>query len=468
MPTGPVLPDTTEGSLFPVRFRPSRRELGEVTELALPIVAVQLGLMAMGVVDTVMVGHYAGPHLAAVALGNLYFFTAVVFPVGVLLSLDPLVAQAVGAGDSPAAARAMQRGLLLAVLFSLPAGAVLMGGEYLLPLLGQPPEVVPVASRYARATAPGVLPYLAFVVFRQGLQAIGRVSPLVTVIALANVANVLLNWLLVFGRFGFPELGAEGTGWASTLCRWGMALGVLAVARPWLARSLTDWHPEVFKAAPAWGMIRLGTPIGLQFSLEFGAFGAIGVLMGWLGAEAMAGHQVALNLASLTFMVPLGVAQAAAVLVGRAIGKGDLSAARRSAGAALLLAVGFMAAMAVLFLSIPRHLARLYSPEGGVVEVAASLLPLAGLFQVFDGTQVVASGILRGTGDTRLPMFIHLMGFWAVGMPLSVGLGFWGEMGPRGLWWGLVGGLGAVAFFLGARVGVRLAGPVARLRVEGG
>ncbi len=450
-----------------LRFRPSRRDLGEVVRLAVPIVTVQLGLMAMGVVDTVMVGHYAGPHLAAVALGNLYFFTAVVFPMGILLSLDPLVAQAVGAGDSRAASQAMQRGLLLAVLFSLPAGVVLLEGDSILPLLGQPTEVVPVASRYARATAPGVLPYLAFGVFRQSLQALGKVSPLVVVIVLANLANGLLNWLLVFGRYGLPELGAEGTGWASTLCRWGMALGILAAARPWLAPSLARWGREVFRPAPAWGMIRLGTPIGLQFSLEFGAFGAIGLLMGWLGAGAMAGHQVALNLASLTFMVPLGVAQAAAVLVGRAVGRGDVPGARRSAAASLFLGVGFMAAMAVLFLSVPRPLAELYSGDAAVVEVAASLVPLAGLFQVFDGTQVVASGILRGTGDTRLPMFIHLMGFWAVGVPLSVGLGFWAGLGPRGLWWGLVGGLGAVDLFLAARVVVRLARPLERIRLEG-
>jgi MATE family multidrug resistance protein len=214
-------------------------------------------------------------------------------------------------------------------------------------------------------------------------------------------------------------------------------------------------------------MVRLGAPIGVQFSLEFGAFGAIGVLMGWLGTEAMAGHQVALNLSSLTFMVPLGVSQASAVLVGQRVGREDPAGARRSAGAGLLLGVSFMTLAAIGFLLFPEALAAVYSGEAPVAAVAAALIPLAGVFQVFDGTQVVASGVLRGVGDTRAPMVVNLLGFWCVGMPVSLALGFGSGRGPVGLWWGLVAGLAAVAVFLLARVRVRLGRDLRRVEVEG-
>jgi MATE family multidrug resistance protein len=199
-------------------------------------------------------------------------------------------------------------------------------------------------------------------------------------------------------------------------------------------------------------MIRLGAPIGIQFGLEFGAFGAIGIFMGWLGAVAMAGHQVALNLSSLTFMVPLGISQATAVLVGQGVGRGDPPGARRAAGAGLLLGVGFMAVTAVLFLVLPGLFAGIYTDEAEVVAIAAALIPLAGVFQVFDGLQVVSSGILRGVGDTRFPMVVNLMGFWCLGIPLSLFLGFRTPAGPRGLWWGLVLGLAAVAILFMVRI----------------
>ncbi len=203
---------------------------------------------------------------------------------------------------------------------------------------------------------------------------------------------------------------------------------------------------------PLGRMVRLGAPIGIQFGLEFGAFGTIGILMGWLGTVAMAGHQVALNLASLTFMVPLGISQATAVLVGQGVGRGDPAGARRAAGAGLLIGVGFMTFTAALFLLFPEAFALVYSDEAEVVALAALLIPLAGVFQVFDGLQVVSSGVLRGVGDTRSPMIVNLLGFWCLGMPVSLWLGFRTPAGPVGLWWGLVVGLAAVAVFLLFRI----------------
>ena len=445
---------------------PTGREFREVLNLALPVAAVQVGMMAMGVVDTVMVGHYSARDLAAVALGNLYFFTAAVFPMGVLMALDPVVSQAVGAGDQPAVGRALQRGGLLALVLGVPGALALLPGEYLLQLLGQPPEVVPVAAGYALAAIPGLFPFLAFIVFRQTLQAMGRVAPIVVTILMANLLNLVLNWVLIFGRLGFPELGAVGSGWASSLSRWAMFLGLLVFSWPLLKGYVRPIRPEVLQIRPLMRMLRLGSPIGIQFGLEYGAFGTTGLLMGWLGTVAMAGHQVALNLASLTFMVPLGISQATAVLVGQGVGREKPRSARRAAGAGLLLGVVFMGATAVAFLLFPGFLARIYSSDSAVLGLAVTLIPLAGVFQVFDGLQVVASGVLRGVGDTRSPMVLNLLGFWCIGMPVGLWLGFGASMGPRGLWWGLVLGLASVAILLLLRVRVRMSRSLRRIVID--
>jgi MATE family multidrug resistance protein len=454
-----------EGASFRL-LKPTTRELREVVELALPVAAVQVGMMFMGVVDTIMVGHFAARDLAAVALGNLYFFTVIVFPMGLLLSLDPVVSQAVGAGDRNAVARALQRGGLLALALSIPASLALLPGAGLLTFLRQPLEVVPVAAGYALASIPGVFPFLAFIVLRQTLQAMGRVAPIVVTIVLANLANLFFNWVLIYGNLGFPSMGAVGSGWASSLSRWLMLVGLLGFSWPLLKGYIRPLRPEAFQLRPLGRMIRLGAPIGIQFLLEFGAFGAIGILMGWLGTVAMAGHQVALNLASLTFMVPLGISQATAIRVGQGVGRGDPGGARRAAGAGLLLGVSFMILAAALFLTFPEFLARIYSNEAEVVALAAVLIPLAGVFQIFDGLQVVSSGALRGVGDTRSPMVVNLLGFWCLGMPLSFWLGFRTEAGPVGLWWGLVLGLAAVAVILIFRIRARMGPDLRRIVID--
>jgi MATE family multidrug resistance protein len=214
-------------------------------------------------------------------------------------------------------------------------------------------------------------------------------------------------------------------------------------------------------------MLALGAPIGAQHTLEYGIFGVVGLLMGSISAVAIAGHQVALSLASFTFMVPLGVAGAAAVLVGHAVGRGDMPEARRAAGAGLAMGLGFMALSAGAMIAAPELLARIYTNKAEVMAVAIALIPLAGLFQVFDGLQVVSIGILRGLADTRAPMVINVVGFWLVGLPISIWLGFRTGLGPRGLWLGLVAGLAAVALILLARVRTRLAARVSRVMIDG-
>jgi MATE family multidrug resistance protein len=434
--------------------------------LAIPVVIIQVGMMAMGVVDTVMVGHISAQALAAVALGNLYFFTLAVFALGTLMVLDPVVAQAVGAGDRPAVARAVQRGVIIAAFLTVPAVVLLTSAAPVFSLARQPAEVIPLAAAYAIRTAPGIFPFLLFVVFRQTLQAMGRTAPIVGAIIGANLANGLLNWVLIFGHLGFPAMGVVGSAWATTISRVFLVLWLWAAARRELGPLLSPVRSEIWQLQPLARMFRLGIPIGAQHVLEFGAFAFVALMMGWMGTRAMAGHQVAINLAALTFMVPLGVGDAASVLVGQAVGRGDPEGTRGAARAAFACGVAFMAMTGAIFLSLPEPLARLYSRDLGVIVVAASLIPIAGVFQIFDGVQVVASGVLRGLGDTRAPMVANLLGYWLVGIPVSIYLGFIARLGPVGLWWGLVLGLGLVGTSLLLRVRARLTRQQSRVVID--
>jgi len=321
------------------------------------------------------------------------------------------------------------------------------------------------AVAYVLAQAPTYWAFFLFVALRTSLQAGHITRPIVWSIVLANVFNGVVCWGLVFGKFGTPALGPLGAGIATALARVFMLGTLVAFAwprvRPWLR-----WTPESLQLAPLRRLVALGLPIAAQYELEFAIFAAVALLMGQLGPVPAAAHQIALNIASVTFMVPLGVSIAGSVLVGQAIGAGDAATARRSALAALAAGVGVMALSALVLRAIPRLLARAYSPDLEVVAMAATLIPIAGVFQVFDGTQVVSIGLLRGVGDTRWPMIANFIGYWLVGLPVSLWFGMHLGWGPVGLWWGLVVGLALVALVLVARVRVRLWQSLVRLDVE--
>lgn len=450
---------------LPPHWRPRRTDVHALLRLAVPVVTVQVGMMLMGTVDTIMVGRVSAEALAAVALGNVYSMAGLFFATGVLLAIDPVVAQAVGAADRPAAALGVQRALQLAGLLAVPITAMHFFGGPVLAFLRQPVDVVPLADRYVTWLVPGILPFLAFTVFRQTLQALHHLRAVVTTILVANLLNIFLNWVFIFGNLGAPALGVGGSAIATTGSRWFMALAILGLGWHQLRPTLRPWQAEATRAAALGRMFRLGLPIGLQFLLELSAFGAVAIMAGVLGTHDVAGHQIALNVAALTYMVPLGVSAAAAVLVGHAVGRASGEDARRRAVTSLLVGVAFMATAGLVLLAVPGAIARLYTDHPGVVDVASRLLPLAGLFQVFDGTQVVSIGVLRGVADTRTPFLVNVLGFWLIGLPVSVLLGFGLGLGVEGLWWGLVVGLGVVAVILLARVARTFRTEVARVTV---
>ncbi|MHC4845038.1 MAG: MATE family efflux transporter [Planctomycetota bacterium] len=446
-----------------------RDEMAAQARLALPVVVVQVGLMAMNVVDVIMVGHLPGnvaTQLAAVAVGATIAWLPCAFGMGVLMALDPLVSQAVGARDDLAVARSLQRGVVLTLLLSIPIAIVLLFSESILLALGQQPEVVPVAASYARWSIFGVPAFLLFVTLRQSLQALHRMRPIVIVILLGNVVNLVLDWAFIHGHLGLPALGAVGCSIATSLGRWFMVSALLAAAWSVLAPYLRPLRSEVLSLRPLLNMLALGGPIGVQVFLEMSAFGVVTVAMGQLGETQLAGHQVAINLASLSFMVPLGISAAAAIRVGHAIGRRDKAAVRTAAKVAMLAGAGVMLVSAAIFVSMPAPLARLYSPDPEVVAMAALLLPLAAAFQVFDGLQVVCGGVLRGAGDTRIPLLLYMLGFWIIGIPLCLWMAFERDMGPAGLWWGLVAALAAVSFVLMWRVRWRVANVPERVQID--
>jgi MATE family multidrug resistance protein len=437
-----------------------------MARFALPIVFINLGLQAMGVVDALMVGKLGGAAIAAVALGNFYFFNASVFGMGLLCAIDPVVAQAVGAGDHHGVARGVQRGFVLAALVSVVVFLALLPVEWLLLTLDQPPDVVKDTAVYTHRRALAIVPFFAFSVFRQTLQAMGPVRHILIAAAVANVVNILVNWLLIFGHAGAPALGVEGAGYATAASTWVMALVLLTLAWPMLRPAILPWRRETLHWGPFSRMLRMGMPIGVQWFFESFAFGVTALFMGWMGTASLAGHEIALNLAAMTFMVPLGISGAAAAVIGRAIGRSDMPAARRDAIAAIACGGGVMCISGVVFIVAPQWLATRYTTEAATVAVAVSLIPLAGMFQVFDGLQAVTSGVLRGTGDTRVPAMLHLVAFWGIGIPLGMYLGFRTPLRERGLWMGLVAGLAAAAVLQSLRVVNRLRLDIGRVVVD--
>ncbi|MBL8756648.1 MAG: MATE family efflux transporter [Planctomycetes bacterium] len=431
-------------------------ELKALLRLGVPIALVQLGMAGLNFVDVAMLGHHDPASMPAMALGNNLAWGASMFCLGTITGMDPLLSQAVGANDHAAVPRLLGRGLLLVLLLALPASLLLLPAATWLAWTGQPPELIPAAARFARWQSLALLPLLLYGLLRIVLSAHARLWPQVVTIVLGNLANALLDWVLIYGKFGFPAMGVDGAAIATVLCRWLMLFGLLAFGWRDLGPHLRALGEPVvaraaFALAPLWRVLRLGAPSGLQFVLEMGVFAAVALCIGNLDAKVgtaghgLAGHQVAMQLATLSFMLPLGLGIAASVRVGWAVGAGDQDAVRRAVRAALLASGTVMAGFMLLFLLLPGPLAGLLTSQPEHLAMAAVLIPIAGVFQIGDGLQVAAIGSLRGLGDLRSPVVANVVGFWLLGLPLGLWLANTWALGAAGLWWGLVGGLFVVA-----------------------
>lgn len=411
--------------------------------LAAPVVIAELGWITMGMVDTLMVGRLSPEAIGAVGLGSSIFMAAGVFAMGMLLGLDTLVSHAFGAGRLDECHRWLLHGVVLAVLLSVPV----TGGLFLLiaglDRWGMHPAVLALARPYLEVVSWSVLPLLLYFAFRRYLQGMGVVRPVMVALVGANIVNVIVNWMLIFGHLGAPALGVAGAAWATVLSRVVMAFYLLAVilvrergVRPGL------FHTSLRIEVP-WmrRLVALGAPAATQLTLEVGVFAAASALAGRLAPASLAAHQIALNLAGFTFMVPLGIASAGAVRVGHAIGRRDGPAAARAGWTAILFGALFMSAAAAAFLTMPRMLIGAFTWDVSVLQIGVALLAVAAVFQLFDGLQGVGTGVLRGLGDTRTPMLWNLVAHWVIGLPIAYVLAFRLQLGVIGLWWGLSSGL---------------------------
>ncbi len=431
-----------------------REDIRSLARLAAPVVVTQLALMSMGTVDTLFAGRLGATALAAVALGTTYSFGLLIMGMGVMMALDPLSSQATGAGKEREAGISLQRGLVVAALLTPLFSFAFLYVEPVLHRLQQPPEVVPLAAAFVRSQVVSIFPFLTYIALRQYLQGRGVVRPAMVVALLGNVINAALAWVCVFGAFGWEAMGVVGLGWSTSLCRVAMALLLVG-----LVIRTGDFHRlgllpsrRALEVKPILAFLGLGIPIGLQVGFEVWVFNLSTLLAGWLGAASQAGHMIVLNLSSLSFMVPMGVASATSVLVGQAVGRGDILAAQRMSRVGLVSGLLVMSVSAVGFFLGRHGLARAYTPDPSVQAVAVSLLPIAATFQLFDGTQAVGSAVLRGVADTRAAMAINLLGYWILGLPFACYLAFRLHMGIEGIWWGLTLGLASVAVLLVIRI----------------
>lgn len=425
--------------------------MNEMIKLAVPVVMTYLGMMTMGLVDLLAVGRVGAVPLGAVGVGVSIFSWFLMFGLGLLMGLDYLISHAYGAGDREECHRAWAQGVILSVAISIPLTAAMF-------LIADHLEWLKINEEVARETAPflkiiacSLLPLLLFTACRQQLQAMGVAKPAMVILIAANVVNALVNYVLVFGNWGAPALGATGSGFATLISRVWMMLAMGGYLIYWdrvHGGNLLAKLPFRFDARRMKRLIILGFPSAMQMLFEVGVFALSTTLAARLTAPELAAHQIVLNMASFTFMVPLGIGSATAVLVGQALGRGESSQAVRVGWRGIRLATGFMTLTCVLFLSFPDTLLHFYTGDSKVVEIGKGILLIAALFQLSDGAQTVATGALRGMADTRRPALANLGGHWLVGLPVGVYLCFEKGWGLQGIWIGLSLGLTLVAVVL--------------------
>lgn len=432
--------------------------------LAVPMAAGQVGQMLLGISDSLMVGRVGVVPLAAAAFANGVINVLLVAGIGLVAAVSVLAAQAHGAGRPREAGEAMRHGLALGIAAGVAAALAVTCGRGVFRFFGQPPEVLDAAGPFLVLTAWSVVPALAMQALKQFCEALSRPWPPMLLMTAAVGLNAGLSWVLIYGKLGAPALGLTGAGWATLAAR---TLTALALAGFVLgSRGLRGALPERWWRALSWArtrqMLHIGLPVAATLLMEVTAFATAAVMMGWINAEALAAHQIAISCAALTFMFPLGLSFAVSVRVGQALGAGERGRVRPIGFGGIGMGAVMMVGSAALYLLAGPTVARWFVDDAGVVALAARLLAVAGLFQLVDGVQVVSGGALRGLGDVRVPTGIAFVSYWLIALPTSYGCGFVAGFGAMGVWAGLALGLAFAAVGLTWRFRAKTAGVMAR------
>jgi MATE family multidrug resistance protein len=423
-----------------------RRELRELFRLALPLAAAQAGTQMMGLVDVAVLGRLGARELAGSGLANAVFFAFSVVGMGMVFGVDPLIAQAVGAGDRARARRWLWQGVWLGLIVSAILTVILLIGAVALPLIGSKPELIEPARAYLLVRLLSLVPFLLFFVVRAYLQAHGVTQPMIVAMVLANILNVVADIAFVFGVGDvIPAMGVAGAALATVLC---VILELVVVAVAVKKIEIDEPVDHRFDRKEVLQIAKVGWPIALQMGAEVGIFALVALLASRLGTLQLAAHQLVIGLASFTFTVAMGVAAAGSVRVGLGVGSRDSMSTRFAGHVTFLCAAAVMTVAGLVFALIPEPLARLMTDQPGVIAAAVPLFIVAAVFQVSDGVQAAGAGVLRGAGDTKYAFYANIAGHWLIGLPVALLLGFKYELGIVGLWWGLCVGLTVVAILL--------------------
>lgn len=441
----------------------SRKQLASESRvlfrLGLPLVGAQLAQISMNVVDTLMAGNYHPDDLAAVAVGSGFFMPFFTVSIGILMALSPVIAQLFGRRHLHLIGLKVRHGFLLSLVLSVLVVLLLNRTGPLMTFLGYDPAVADITAGYLYAVSWGMPAVLAFMVLRFFNESLGATKPALVITLIGLVFNIAGNYTLIYGHFGFPELGAVGTGWATALVFWVMfaCMAVYTASKKAYRRFGLFHRPGRPERRHLTELLRIGTPIGISMGMETSMFATVALLMGSMGTAVVAAHQIAINVASVTFMIPLGLSMAITIRVGQLFGKGRPVDARFAGFTGIGLCTVIMALAATGMVLLPDRIAALYTNDYEVASMAAGFLLFAAIFQISDGLQVSGSGALRGLKDTRIPMYVNLAAYWVVGIPLGYALATLTEAGPSGLWIGLIAGLSVAAVLHNLRF-MRLAG----------
>jgi MATE family multidrug resistance protein len=422
--------------------------------LALPLMIGQLSQMLLGVADTLMIGRLGVTELAALTFANSLFHVPFVFGIGVLTAVSVVTSNSRGADDASGARGSCRHGVYLGLLLGLALFAASWIISTRLDSFGQPPDVSARTTAYFRILMASMVPALVSIALKNHADALNRPWPPFWIFLGGVLLNILLNWVMIYGKLGCPELGFEGAAWATLIARCAMLIAVAV----WLlrAKDLQRWMPRRWFRAPDFQDIKrllgIGTPASVQMLCEVSAFSVAGLLMGRFGPDSMAAHQIAITLAGTAFMIPLGLSMALTVRIGEANGANEIDRLRPIAISGWLLVAAYAILAASSFLVLGNWIAALFTSDTEVIRLSASLLVIVGMFQLFDGLQVASSSMLRGLQDARVPALIGFMSYWIVGLPVSAGLAFGLDWKANGVWWGLAAGLFAACVTLGPRL----------------
>jgi MATE family multidrug resistance protein len=430
-----------------------KNHLVSTFKLAVPVIIGQLGVIMMGVVDSLMVGELGADYLAAAALANHIVILILIIGLGVSMTVTPLVAISIGAEKHDEAQMLFKQSLVVNSVFGIIMTILIVFGSELIQYLNQPPLVVKYASSYTKILSISIIPWMIYQSYKQFIEGLSITHPPMVVTIIANIVNAFVNWILIFGNLGFPKLELDGAGIATSASRIFMVIVLILYVNGSkrfkefdVSLIIRKYNPAIIKK-----ILRLGLPSGFQYFFEVGAFSFAVVMVGWLGAKSLAAHQIAMNLASISFMAVTGISAAGGIRVGNAVGKGDISETRRAGFSTLILGVLIMFCAGLVFILLRNFLPKLYISDHEVIMIASSLLVIASIFQIFDGTQAVGIGILRGLTDVKIPTIITFIAYWVISLPIGYVLGFTFGFGVQGVWVGLLIGLASSAIMLTLR-----------------